>query len=60
MKASASALSHDRCVPPQKEKSCDNIPKEPVVFEKMKLVSASFAVDVAGCEGGGLSAFRVK
>lgn len=25
----------------QKEKSCDNIPKEPVVFEKMKLVSAS-------------------
>lgn len=23
----------------QKEKSCDNIPKEPVVFEKMKLVS---------------------
>lgn len=22
----------------QKEKSCDNIPKEPVVFEKMKLV----------------------
>lgn len=25
----------------QKEKSCDNIPKEPVVFEKMKLVSTT-------------------
>lgn len=26
----------------QKEKSCDNIPKEPVVFEKMKLVRPAF------------------
>uniref|UniRef100_A0A8D3CX22 Arf-GAP domain-containing protein n=1 Tax=Scophthalmus maximus TaxID=52904 RepID=A0A8D3CX22_SCOMX len=28
----------------RKEKSCDNIPKEPVVFEKMKLVSVSFSL----------------
>uniref|UniRef100_A0A3Q4GQ87 Small ArfGAP2 n=1 Tax=Neolamprologus brichardi TaxID=32507 RepID=A0A3Q4GQ87_NEOBR len=30
----------------RKEKSCDNIPKEPVVFEKMKLVGASFHVHI--------------
>lgn len=30
---------NDLCVSLQKEKSYDNIPKEPVVFEKMKLVS---------------------
>lgn len=33
----------------QKEKSCDNIPKEPVVFEKMKLVSASFHGQSLNC-----------
>lgn len=31
----------------QKEKSCDNIPKEPVVFEKMKLVSMSHRVHIS-------------
>lgn len=29
----------------QKEKSCDNIPKEPVVFEKMKLVGTSVNIE---------------
>uniref|UniRef100_A0A3B4WYR1 Small ArfGAP2 n=1 Tax=Seriola lalandi dorsalis TaxID=1841481 RepID=A0A3B4WYR1_SERLL len=31
----------------KKEKSCDNIPKEPVVFEKMKLVRASLYIPTA-------------
>ena len=34
-------LNKTICFCVQKEKSCDNIPKEPVVFEKMKLVSAA-------------------
>lgn len=35
----------------RKEKSCDNIPKEPVVFEKMKLKKRSQSQDgSAGCD----------
>lgn len=42
-KMKSSAYVQSKCVfCSQKEKSCDNIPKEPVVFEKMKLVGYSF------------------
>lgn len=60
MKRAASACD-DLCVSLQKEKSYDNIPKEPVVFEKMKLVSRQ--VMTCACELSlirGPSAFRVE